>query len=150
MPSAFRFSYLKSVCDSCHKRVLGLRYIKTGGLNDDGLIALNKHCVGSVAGDLLTVLSNDLVKTNVVCSFVLAHSLDILHRLSILKIEGDVDVCVLARYVEYTNCLVAYKLALYVITHIAVGYHPNIFSVHNYTFLSLTATRGFLYDKYTI
>ena len=133
-----------SICDSGHKSVLGLRYVETGSLNNDRLVAFNENCVRSVLGDLSSVVGNYFVETDVVCALVLADGVNAAHRLVVFKIEGDVDVCILTLKVEHAYSLVADKVALFGVTHKSVGNKPYIFSVHGIFVLSWRACGAIL------
>ena len=121
----------KLICDGCHKRVFGLRYVKAGSLNYHGLIALNKHGVRSVLGDLSSVVGNYLVEPDVIGALMLANGVNAAHGLVVFKIKRDIDVRILAREVEHAYSLVADQLALFGIAHKSVGNKPDLFSVHN-------------------
>ena len=129
-PSFEFFCDVKLICDRGHQRILGLRNVETGGLNNYGLVTFNENGIGSVLGDLSAVVGNYLVKTNVIGALVLANGVDSAHRLVIFKIESYVDVGVLTGKVENADRLVADEITLACVAHKAVSNKPYIFSVH--------------------
>jgi len=52
-------------------------------------------------------------------------------------------VCVLSRKIEYADRLVADQISFFGIAHIAVGYHPDLFSVHNNNPFRIAAIAAF-------
>ena len=133
LPSSVRIS----VCNSGHKSVFGLGNVETGSLNYYGLVALDQNRVWSVLGNLSSVVSDYLVKTNVIGALVLADRVNSAHRFVVFKVESDIDIGILARKIENADGLVADEIALLGVAHKTVGNKPYIFSVHNiYPFLA--------------
>ena len=117
----------ESVRDGRHQRVLRLGHVQSGALSHDGAVGLHQHGVGLVARDGLPLIVHLLVQADVVGALVRTLGVDTAQRLGIFEVQGNVNVRSLARKIEHTNSLVADKLTLDCVTHIAVGNQPDLF-----------------------